>query len=232
MFQLAPSIISADFKDLQSQLNIIEGGGIRHLHLDVMDGVYVPALSFGIPFIRSIRSGTGLIFDVHLMVEDPERYIIDLFDAGADIIILHVEAVKDLVGALKEIKNHGLRAGVALNPETPLTVLTDEIFDLVDVINVMSVEPGCEGQKFIRETIEKISDLKKKINLTGREIEIEVDGDINIQNVDKILMAGADIIVSGRAIFEGDIAENISNFNAEFEKYRMGGKVYETSDWH
>lgn len=208
---LAPSILAADFSKLGEQLHLLDETGVQYVHIDVMDGMFVPSISFGIPVIRSIRPCTDRIFDVHLMIEEPERYIADFADAGADLITVHAEACKHLDRTIDSIKERGLQAGVAINPATPLSAIAC-ILHKVDMVLVMSVNPGFGGQKLIPYTVSKIRELKKIIDEEGLKTDIEVDGGINLENVQEVLDAGANIIVAGSAVFRGDAAENAERF--------------------
>lgn len=208
---LAPSILAADFAHLGAQIEEVEKAGAQLLHIDVMDGHFVPSISFGIPLISSIRKASGLKFDVHLMITEPDRYIDAFADAGADMITVHAEACRHLNRTLMHIRERGLRAGVALNPATPLNVL-DYVYDCTDMILVMSVNPGFGGQKFIPSAMDKIRTLKAGIDAMGKNIDIQVDGGITLDNVADINAAGANVIVSGSSVFAGNISENVKGF--------------------
>ena len=181
------------------------------MHIDVMDGEFVPSISIGLPVIKSIRKCTDRIFDVHLMIEEPIRYIDDFADAGADIITVHAEACKHLDRTIDAIKEKGLIAGVAINPATSLSAI-EYILNKVDMVLIMTVNPGFGGQNLIPYTIDKIRELKELLRRTGNKVDIEVDGGVKLDNVEEILSAGANIIVAGSAVFNGDIAENTECF--------------------
>lgn len=208
---LAPSILAADFAHLGAQIEEVEKAGAQLLHIDVMDGHFVPSISFGIPLISSIRKASGLKFDVHLMITEPDRYIDAFADAGADMITVHAEACRHINRTLMHIRERGLKAGVALNPATPLNVL-EYVYDCVDMILVMSVNPGFGGQKFIPSAMDKIRTLKAEIDAMGKNIDIQVDGGITLDNVADINAAGANVIVSGSSVFAGNISENVKGF--------------------
>ncbi len=200
---LSPSILAADFGKLAEQIKITEENGAKYLHLDVMDGAFVPSISFGMPVIKSLRKYSSQVFDVHLMIENPERYLEDFKVAGADIITVHTEATKHLHRTVTRIKELGLKAGVSLNPATPLSAI-ELVLSEVDMVLIMSVNPGFGGQKFIPFTLDKI----RKLREMAPDIDIEVDGGVNKDNVAELVKAGANVLVAGTAVFGGDIAEN------------------------
>lgn len=213
---LSPSILAADFSRLGEQVAFVEQAGAQYLHFDVMDGHFVPNISFGLPVLRSLREVTGLMLDVHLMIERPLRYIDEIAACGADIITVHAEACADLDRAVREIKEKGLLAGVALCPATPLGVLEYVLAD-VDMVLVMTVNPGFGGQSLIPYTLDKVRDLKALIDRRGLKTDIEVDGGINALTLSAALEAGANVIVAGSAVFRGDIAENTKSLLAQMK---------------
>ncbi len=215
MIKLAPSILAADFTALGQEVNEVEKGGCEYLHLDVMDGKFVPNISFGPPIIKSLRKNSQLVFDVHLMVENPERYINDYVKAGADIITVHAEAVKNLKDAIAMIKAAGVKASVSICPATSLTMIED-ILSEVDMVLIMTVNPGFGGQSLIPETIEKIRQLNQLCRQNNYCLDIEVDGGITTANVRTLIEAGANVIVAGTSVFSGDKKENIRKFKEVF----------------
>jgi ribulose-phosphate 3-epimerase len=203
MIKLAPSILSADFARLGEQIDEVARAGADYIHVDVMDGHFVPNITIGAPVVASIRRVTSLPLDVHLMIEHPERYIADFVKAGADIITVHVEASSHLNGTIRLIKELGARAGVSLNPPTPLSAVDEFIHD-VDLVLIMSVNPGFGGQSFIPETLPRIANMRKIIDSRKPGIELEVDGGINADNAPDIVEAGADVLVAGNSVFRAE----------------------------
>ncbi|HBE84864.1 MAG TPA: ribulose-phosphate 3-epimerase [Lachnoclostridium sp.] len=218
MLKLAPSILAADFKILGQQVAEVSEAGAQYIHLDVMDGAFVPSISFGMPVIGSLRSCTDRIFDVHMMVEEPGRYINDFKEAGADLICVHAEACTHLDRTINQIKEAGLKAGVALNPATSLSVL-DFILAEVDMVLLMTVNPGFGGQKFIPYTLDKVKDLRRICRERNLETDIQVDGGVTCENVRELIEAGANVFVAGSAVFKGNAADNTKAFLKIFEEY-------------
>lgn len=208
MIKIAPSILSADFSCLKEQIAEIEKGGAKYVHIDVMDGMFVPNITMGPVVIESIRKHTSLVFDVHLMIEQPERYIKEFAEAGADIITVHVEATKDIRGCIEKIKSFGKRAGVSIKPATPVSAIKD-IIDELDMVLVMSVEPGFGGQKYIESADEKLRELKA---LMPAGADVSVDGGIKLDNIDRVIKNGANTVVAGSAVFGAENIEEQTRF--------------------
>ena len=200
MVQIAPSILSANFAKLADEIQRVEVAGANMIHLDIMDGHFVPNITFGPPIVASIRKTTSLPLDVHLMIEDPDAYIHSFVQAGANWISVHIETCKHLNGTLQLIKSHAVKAGVVLNPATPLSLL-EEVLKLVDHVLIMSVNPGFGGQEFIPSTLEKVERLRKIIQHRGLPVKIEVDGGIGLDNICDLMRRGAEILVIGSQIF-------------------------------
>ena len=203
---VAPSLLAADFSDLRNEIDKVEKAGAEYLHLDVMDGAFVPNISFGAPVISAIRKHSNLIFDVHLMIENPDRFIKDFVEAGADIITVHVEATKHLNRTLQLIKSYGKKAGISLNPSTPIEMIKYELKN-INMVLIMTVNPGFGGQAFIENMTDKIKELRT----LDKNIDIEVDGGINAETGKKVKEAGANILVAGSYIFNGDYKERIDS---------------------
>ena len=208
---LSPSILSADYTILGEQIRTMDEAGAQYVHIDVMDGKFVPSISIGLPVIKTIRKCTDRIFDVHLMIEEPIRYIDEFAEAGADIITVHAESCRHLDRTIDAIKEKGIIAGAALNPATPLSAI-EYVLPKLDMVLVMTVNPGFGGQKLIPYTVDKVRDLRELVKKSGNKIDIEVDGGINLSNVQEVVDAGANIIVAGSAVFNGDIESNVKSF--------------------
>lgn len=203
MKKLSPSMLSADFGELNSQIEIIERAGAQYLHIDVMDGVFVPNISFGAPVYKCIRKNKSAVFDVHLMITEPIRYIEDFVKAGADIVNFHVEAAEDPGKTIEKIRSFGVKAGITIKPNTPVSAI-EKYLDKVDLVLVMTVEPGFGGQKLIPECLKKITELKKIRGERGLSYEIEVDGGVGLGNLREVMESGSDVIVAGSAVFGAD----------------------------
>ena len=216
---LAPSVLGADFTKLGEEVQTVAKAGAEYIHLDVMDGAFVPSISFGMPVIQSLRKVTDKVFDVHMMVEEPGRYVQDMKQAGADLICVHAEACCHLDRTLHQIKEAGLKAGVALNPATPVEVL-EYVLPLADMVLVMSVNPGFGGQKFIPYAVEKVKKLRAMIKAQGLETDIQGDGGVTLDNARTLLDAGANILVAGSAVFKQDATANVAGFLEIFKEYQ------------
>ena len=206
-YKLSPSILAADITCLGQEVKTAQSAGADYIHIDVMDGVFVPNLSFGTTIVRGLRECTDLFFDVHLMIEEPGRYIDEFAAVGADVITLHAEATKHLHRAIQQVKAKGLKVGVSLNPATPLSAL-DYVLEELDMVLIMTVNPGYGGQSYIAKMDDKIKELRAIINEKGLDIDIEVDGGISAKNVAHVKECGANVFVAGSAVFNGDIASS------------------------
>ena len=225
MFIVSPSLLAADFANLAEEVKKIELAGAQYLHLDVMDGMFVPNISFGLPVISSLRKHSKMIFDVHLMIKDPQRYIEDFLRAGADIITIHYESCDDPLSVVRQIKALEARAAVSIKPATPAEVLYP-MLDELDMVLVMTVEPGFGGQKIIMEALDKVRAIREYANSKGIDIDIQVDGGITGENVKYATSAGANVVVAGSAVFKSDDpAAVIAQMKSEAELYPYGSAL-------
>ena len=215
--KLAPSILSADFANLARDVKIAVDAGAEYVHVDVMDGHFVPNITIGAPVVKSLRKATDAVLDVHLMISDPDKYLDDFIAAGSDIITVHYESNGDTAEQLKKIRAAGVRAAVVIKPKTPVSDILP-LLPLCDMVLIMTVEPGFGGQGFIPECMDKIRELRKAISEGGYNCELEIDGGAKLNNTADIVAAGADVIVAGSAVFGGDIADNVKQFHAVFQK--------------
>ncbi len=210
-YVLAPSILSADFKVLGEQMRLTEENGAEYLHFDVMDGMFVPSISFGLPVLASIREATRQIKDVHLMIQDPVRYVEAFKEAGADFLTIHLEACQDPAAVIHKIHECKMKAGLSICPETDVRE-AEGFLDQIDMFLMMSVHPGFGGQKFMPESLDRIRTVRKMAEERGLDLDIEVDGGIYLTNVEEVLDAGANVIVAGSAVFNGDPSQNTKKF--------------------
>ena len=218
MIKLAPSILSADFARLLEDVKKVEKAGCEYLHIDVMDGHFVPNITLGPAIVKSLRKDVNMVFDAHLMIENPDNYIKEFADAGCDIIVVHQEACTHLHRTIQNIKSHGVKAGVALNPATSIETIKYVLED-VDMVLLMSVNPGFGGQSYIPVVTKKIKELRALIDEMGLDIDIEVDGGVKPSNISEVVNAGANVIVAGSAIFNaGDIDEAVKSLRENASK--------------
>lgn len=215
---LAPSILSADFKNLGQEIKKTEDNGAKFLHFDVMDGLFVPSISFGVPVLKSIRSATDQVIDAHLMIQEPIRYIETFKDAGADYVTVHLEACENVEKTLEKIKECGMKAGLSICPETEVKEIIPYL-EMVDLILIMGVHPGFGGQKLIPETFDRLRQVRQLLNERKLDLDVQVDGGVHLGNVGEVLDAGANVIVTGSAVFNGDVEANTRKFMEILKSY-------------
>lgn len=218
VYKISPSILAADVSRFGEELAAVSQAGADYIHIDIMDGMFVQNISFGVPVVEGIRKCVDTFFDVHLMVHEPIRYIRDFAEAGADGITVHVEACEDLEATIDEIHNYGKKAAVSIKPRTDIDTILD-ILPKVYMVLVMTVEPGYGGQKIRRDTFDKILRLRQHIDEHNLDVDIEVDGGVDLDNVREVLDAGANVVVAGTKVFHGDVEENMKNFRRILEQY-------------
>ena len=221
MIKLSPSILACDYNILGTQVKEAYEAGAKYMHLDVMDGLFVPSISLGMPVIKSLRKATDVVFDTHLMINEPIRYIDDFVEAGSDIITFHLEATDKVEETINKIKATKVKAGIVINPETPVEAIKPYL-SMVDMVLIMSVHPGFGGQKYIPEATDKIRQARKLIDEAGYNIDLEVDGGVNLSNVKEVLEAGANVIVAGSAVFGNNITDSVKGFLKSFEEFERG----------